>query len=80
MNMFCFLGGHFRAMTGLAVAVDCFIKTPSGLRPDLVFQLPSDLRSYGANDMPSALGSVYTELRGQSHLRTESPAPSPYYP
>ena len=49
MNMFCFLGGYFRAMRGLAVAVDCFIKIPSGLRPNLVFQLPSDLRSYEPN-------------------------------
>ena len=31
------------------MAVDCFIKIPSGLRPNLVFQLPSDLRSYEPN-------------------------------
>ena len=44
-----------------------------------MFQLPSDPRSYEANYMPSVSGSVSTELRGQSHHRPESPAPSPYY-
>ena len=56
-----------------------FYKTSYGVRPDSLFQLPSDQRTTKLIILPSDFGSVSTELRGKSHLRPEPSAPSPYY-
>ena len=81
MEKVCLPGSGESWLTSGGERAGCglFYKTSYGLRPETLFQLPSDLRTTKAIILPSSSALGPRSFRGKSHLWPETSGPSPYY-